>query len=144
MVMGPLVAFTLFGVPVFWYGIILTTGMVLATWVAAHELERKGHDPNIAWNGMVIVLLLGILGGRLYHVFSTPGDGTQSGWAFYSQNPGQILNLRNGGLGIYGGLIGGTLGVIITAWRAKFSFFRLGGLLSLHFLRDEGLHEKIE
>jgi phosphatidylglycerol:prolipoprotein diacylglycerol transferase len=123
--MGPRVAFDLFGLPVYWYGIILTSGMLAATWVAAHEMKRKGHDPEIAWNGMITVLALGIIGARLYHVFSTPGDGTNSGWAFYSQNPLQILNLRNGGLGIFGGLIGGTLGVVIMAVRAKFPFWRL-------------------
>jgi phosphatidylglycerol:prolipoprotein diacylglycerol transferase len=128
--MGPRVAFEIFGFPVYWYGIILTSGMLAATWVAARELKRRGHDPDIAWNAMITVLGLGIVGARLYHVFSSPGDGTNSGWAYYSQNPLQILNLRNGGLGIFGGLIGGAVGVLISAARAGFPFWRLADCIT--------------
>ena len=78
--MGPRVAFEIFGFPVYWYGIILTSAMLAATWVAARELKRRGHDPDIAWNAMITVLGLGIVGARLYHVFSSPGDGTNSGF----------------------------------------------------------------
>ncbi len=124
--MVPRVAFSLFGFDVYWYGIILTAGMMAASWLAAREMQRKGHDPNIAWNGMILVLALGIIGGRLYHVFSTPGDGVSAGWAYYRENPWQILAIRSGGLGIYGGLIGGLIGVVITAIRARFPFFKLG------------------
>ncbi len=122
--MGPNIAFSIFGFPVYWYGIILTSGMMLATYVAAVELRRRGKDSNIAWNGMLYVIGLGIVGGRLYHVFSTPGDGGV-GWAYYSQNPLQILNIRNGGLGIYGGLIGGLIGVILVTRMNKLRFFQL-------------------
>jgi phosphatidylglycerol:prolipoprotein diacylglycerol transferase len=128
--MSPRIAFEIFGFPVYWYGIILTTGMLAATWIAARELERRGHDPNVAWNGMITIIGLGLVGARLYHVFSSPGDGTNSGWAYYSQNPLQILNLRAGGLGIFGGLIGGAIGVAITALRARFSFWRLADCIT--------------
>ncbi len=124
--MSPRVAFEIFGLPVYWYGIILTSGMLLATWIAAREVERRGHDANIVWNGMITVLALGIIGARLYHVVSTPGDGSNSGFSYYMQNPIQILNLRSGGLGIYGGLFGGLLGVVIVSIRAGLPFWRLG------------------
>lgn len=125
LVMGPRVAFSIFGFDVYWYGIILTSGMLAATYIAAREMQRRKYDPNIAWNGMITVLLLGVIGGRLYHVFSTPGDGSAAGWNYYMQNPLQILNIRNGGLGIYGGLVAGLIGVILVARNARFPFWKL-------------------
>jgi phosphatidylglycerol:prolipoprotein diacylglycerol transferase len=119
------VAFEIFGIPVFWYGLILTAGMVAATWIAALELRRRGLDGNLAWDGMFWVIGFGIIGARLYHVISTPGDGG-TGRSFYLDQPLQIITgIRNGGLGIYGGLIGGILGLIIFTRRNKLNFFQL-------------------
>jgi phosphatidylglycerol:prolipoprotein diacylglycerol transferase len=116
------VAFSLFGFDVYWYGIVITTAMIAATYIAAKEFERRGKDPNIIWNGMVIVLGLGILGARMYHVFSEYNDGTP-GWSFYRANPTQIFNLRSGGLGIFGGLIGGAIGATFVALRNKVNWW---------------------
>jgi phosphatidylglycerol---prolipoprotein diacylglyceryl transferase len=122
--MSQRVAFEILGYPVFWYGIILTAGMVAATWIAARELRRRNQDGSLAWDGMFWVIGLGIVGARLYHVFSTPGDGG-FGRSYYFENPLQILAIRSGGLGIYGGLIGGILGLIIFTRRNKLNFFQL-------------------
>jgi phosphatidylglycerol---prolipoprotein diacylglyceryl transferase len=124
--MSQRVAFEIFGFPVFWYGLILTAGMVAATWIASIELRRRGQDSNLAWDGMFWVIGLGIVGARLYHVFSTPGDGG-NGRSFYFENPLLIVTgIREGGLGIYGGLIGGIIGLIIFTVRNKLNFFQLG------------------
>jgi phosphatidylglycerol:prolipoprotein diacylglycerol transferase len=58
-------------------------------------------------------------------VFSSPNDGTNSGWAYYSQNPLQILAIWNGGLGIYGGILGGIIATIVICRRRKVSFLRV-------------------
>ncbi len=110
---------------VHWYGIIITTGMMLAAYIAALETKRKGGDPNIVWDGVLYVILLGIVGARLYHVFSSPNDGSNSGWAYYSQNPLQILAVWNGGLGIYGGLLGGIVGTAWVCFKHRANFWRL-------------------
>jgi len=123
--MDPRIAFELGPLKVHWYGIVITTGMILAAYIAALEMKRKGDDPNLVWDGVLYVIFLGIIGARLYHVFSAPNDGSNSGWAYYSRNPLQILAIWNGGLGIYGGLIGGTLGVLVVAIKSKFNFWRL-------------------
>ena len=108
-----------------WYGIIITTGMMLAAYIAALEMKRRGENSAVVWDGVLYVILLGIIGARLYHVFSTPNDGSNSGWAYYSQNPLQILAIWNGGLGIYGGLLGGILGVILICAKGKLNFWKL-------------------
>ena len=61
------------------------------------------------------MLIFGIIGARLYHVFSTP-TGNFAGWAYYREHPIDIIKFWNGGfrgLGIYGAVLGGVLGVII-------------------------------
>jgi phosphatidylglycerol:prolipoprotein diacylglycerol transferase len=122
--MDPRIALDLGIVKIHWYGIIVTTGMVLAVWIAMREFKRRGMNPNIVSDGAVWVIGLGIVGARLYHVFSSPNDGSGSGWQFYRDNPLQIFATWNGGLGIWGGIVGGILGIIYVMWRNKVVLFR--------------------
>lgn len=117
--MDPRVALDLGVIKVHWYGVLVTLGIFLGTYIASLELRRRGYSPNVAWDGVLWVAGLGIVGARLYHVFSVPNDGSGSGWAHYSQNPIQILAIWNGGLGIFGGLLGGLIGVLIVARRYR-------------------------
>ncbi len=121
---GPDVAINLGFIQIHWYGIILTFGMIMATYITALEAKRNGQNPNIVWDGVLIVIILGLVGARLYHVFSSPNDGSGSGWAYYRQNPLQIFAIWQGGLGIYGGLIGGIIGIVYIAWRHKLRLFQ--------------------
>jgi phosphatidylglycerol:prolipoprotein diacylglycerol transferase len=117
--MGPGVAIDLGFIQIHWYGIILTLGMMLAAYVSALEAKRRGENPNIVWDGVLWVIALGLIGARLYHVFSSPNDGSGSGWNYYRQNPLQILFIWQGGLGIYGGLIGGLIGILYVTLRNR-------------------------
>jgi phosphatidylglycerol:prolipoprotein diacylglycerol transferase len=97
-----------------WYGVFIVGGAVLAAWFSSLYAARGGDDPDHIWNILAWSLIGGIIGARLYHIFSSPADGL--GWAYYRENPLEIVNFWNGGLrglGIYGGLIGGTLAVFI-------------------------------
>jgi phosphatidylglycerol:prolipoprotein diacylglycerol transferase len=58
-----------------------------------------------------------MIGARLYHVFSNP-EGGMVGWDYYREHPVEILYVWQGGLGIYGAIVGGLLGVLLYAWRA--------------------------
>ena len=121
---GPAVAIDLGFLKVHWYGIILTFGMVVATYLTALEAKRHAQNPAIVWDGVLLVIGLGLVGARLYHVFSTPNDGSGSGWPYYRQNPLQILAIWQGGLGIFGGIVGGILGIVYIAWRNKLRLFQ--------------------
>jgi phosphatidylglycerol---prolipoprotein diacylglyceryl transferase len=72
-------------------------------------------DPDHVWNGIIICLLLGLIGARLYHVLtpspSMAAVGIHSPLDYF-RNPAMLINLRLGGLGIYGGIAGGLLGLI--------------------------------
>ena len=109
-----------------WYGLFIVGGAVLAAWFSARNAKKHGENPDHVWNLLAWCLILGIIGARLYHVFSTPKDGY--GWEYYRANPMEIINFWNGGfrgLGIYGGLVGGALAILIYGWWNKLSIARL-------------------
>lgn len=111
-----------------WYGIFIVGGAVVAAWLSAQLSRRGGENPEHIWNLLAWTLIVGIIGARLYHVFSTPADGP--GWPYYRENPVEIFRFWGGGgrrigftgLGIYGGLIGGIIAIVVYTWRHKLSF----------------------
>lgn len=103
------------------YGIILMTGALAAAWLASREAQRRGHDPQHAWDAMLWVLVGSIVGARLYHVLTpSPSMGITPLW--YLQNPLEIFAVWKGGLGIYGGLAGGALALWLYTRRHKLDF----------------------
>jgi phosphatidylglycerol:prolipoprotein diacylglycerol transferase len=109
-----------------WYGILIVGGAVLAAWLATKEAQRRGEDPDHVWNLLTWVLIFGIIGARLYHVFSTP-NGDFANWAYYRQHPIEIIAFWNGGfrgLGIFGAVIGGVIAVTMYAWRQRLNLRR--------------------
>jgi len=120
---GPLVAFHLGPLTVYWYGIILVTGMLVGGYVAAFEAKRRGEKEDHVWNMLMVVVLLGIVGARLYHVFSSPAGGNV-GWAYYRVHPAAIFYIWDGGLGIYGAIVGGLIGILLYTYRNKLSLLR--------------------
>ena len=97
-----------------WYGLLIVTGAVLGAWVATLEAKRRGEDPEHIWNVLPWLLIAGIIGARLYHVFSNPVGGL--GWSWYREHPLDIINFWSGGfrgLGIFGGVLGGFIALAI-------------------------------
>lgn len=106
------------------YGIILVTGAVIGTYLASTEARRKGQDPNLVWDALVWALVGGIIGARLYHVFTPPPSMVAAGFttAAYFADPVKIFQVWNGGLGIPGGIVGGLLAMWLYARYAKVDF----------------------
>jgi phosphatidylglycerol:prolipoprotein diacylglycerol transferase len=93
------VAFEFLGIPVYWYALIIVSGIVLAVWLSSREAVRVGMKADDVTDFMLWGLPLSIVGARLYYVlFDLPQ---------YIADPIQIFNIRAGGLAIYGGLIAG-------------------------------------
>lgn len=101
-------------IAIHWYGILIVTGIILGANVAAYLAKSAGKDPEMVWDMLMIVVILAIIGARAYHVFSQPSGGL-TGWSYYKENPIEALYIWNGGLGIFGAIIGGTIGVLIFA-----------------------------
>jgi phosphatidylglycerol:prolipoprotein diacylglycerol transferase len=101
---------------VHWYGIIIASAVLAAGWVGGMEARRRGEDPDVGWAMLLPVLVLAVIGARLYHVIHL--------WDYYSQNLGQIPQIWTGGLGIPGAVAGGVLAIwLYTRW-AKLNTLR--------------------
>ncbi|HQZ23613.1 MAG TPA: prolipoprotein diacylglyceryl transferase [Thermoflexales bacterium] len=122
--MDPRVAIDLGFWKIHWYGIIITASMMMAIFIITLEARRRGENPNIIADNALWVILAGVVGARLYHVFSTPNDGSGTGLNYYLQNPLQILAVWNGGLGIFGALIFGLVAVVVVILRNKLRLMR--------------------
>jgi phosphatidylglycerol---prolipoprotein diacylglyceryl transferase len=111
---------------VHWYGILIVAGAVLAAYLCTIEAKRRGEDPDHVWNLLTLALIFGIIGARLYHVFSTPA-GNFVGWAYYREHPIDIIAFWNGGfrgLGIYGAVAGGVIAFAVYCAYKRLSFPR--------------------
>ena len=86
-----------------WYGILVMTGVVVAAWLAEREVRQRGENGQVLWDLLIWLLPAGILGARLWYVVNA----TIGGNRYYLENPLQILNIPQGGLHIYGGLLVG-------------------------------------
>jgi phosphatidylglycerol---prolipoprotein diacylglyceryl transferase len=102
------IAFTIGPFNIAWYGIFIALAVLAAAWVAILETKRKGESVDHLLNMLLLILPLGMIGARLYHVIDQ--------WDYYMQNPGLIVGGQ--GLGIYGAVIGGAIGMVIyTRWK---------------------------
>lgn len=103
-----------------------------ANWLT--DAPWRQWNPDHVWNGIVWILVLGIIGARIYHIL-TPSPsmaqfGIESPWDYFQQ-PMQMLNIRNGGLGIYGAIFGGLLGLVLYCWRQRISILAWGDLAAV-------------
>jgi phosphatidylglycerol:prolipoprotein diacylglycerol transferase len=107
-----------------YYGVILMVGAVAGAWLAAREAKRRGRDPEIAWDLLIYLILGGVIGARLWHVFTPPPSSIEQGFTtiYYLTHPLDLINLRLGGLGIPGGIIGGAIALYFYTRRNKLSF----------------------
>lgn len=102
------------------YGFIVVIGIWTAT--TAVSLIKRNTKVDI-WGALIWVLIGGLIGARLYHVASL--------WGYYSQNPGAIIAIWQGGLGIYGGLFGGAVALILYSRLHHLSLLSLLDLAAL-------------
>jgi phosphatidylglycerol:prolipoprotein diacylglycerol transferase len=101
-------AFYLGPVPLSPYGILIAIGVIATLFIATIEAKRRGEAQRHVLNAALLVIPLGIIGARMYHVIDL--------WDFYRQSPDLILG--GAGLGIFGAVIGGAIGLIIyTKWK---------------------------
>ena len=95
------VAFTLFGIEIKWYGVLITLGIILAFLYALKRTRSFGIDPDRMFDVSLAGLVGGVIGARLFYVIFE--------WDLYKDDLLSIFNTRKGGLAIYGGIIGALL-----------------------------------
>ena len=105
---------SIFGFSIAYYGIVIVTGMMIAIWIAEREAKRTGQDPEQYLDLAMIGIAAGIVGARIYYVVFA--------WDYYKDDLLSIFNIRQGGLAIYGGIIGACIAVVIYSRKKKKSF----------------------
>jgi phosphatidylglycerol:prolipoprotein diacylglycerol transferase len=107
-------AFSIGQISIAWYGIIITCAFICGYLIAAAIAKRSDQKPDFYLDFFLIVIITGIVGARIYYVAFA--------WDSYKDNLLEILNLRNGGLAIYGGVLACVLAAVVYKRVKKASF----------------------
>lgn len=110
-------SFNVFGFEIAFYGCTMATGILVGYLLAAKEAKRTGQNPDDYLDMLLYAVFFALVGARLYYVIFK--------WDYYGKNLMQILNLRQGGLAIYGGIIGAFTTVYFFAKKRKLSWLQM-------------------
>ena len=120
------VAFTIFGIDIYWYGIIIATGMFLGIVATLREAKRTGQNTDFYIDTIMIGAIFSILFARLYYVLFS--------FDYYKNHLNEIFSIRNGGIAIYGAIIGAVLTGIIRCKMKNKNFFQVADTFTFAFL----------
>ena len=109
--------FSIFGLEIAFYGCTMATGIIAGYLLAAREAKRTGQNPDDYLDMLLYAVFFAIIGARLYYVIFS--------WDYYKDNLLSILNLRQGGLGMYGVIIGAFTTVYFFAKKRKLSWLQM-------------------
>ncbi len=116
------IAFSIFGVDVAWYGILISLGILFGIMVATYRARQEGLYNDVIVDMSLVAIPMAIIGARAYYVIFS--------WDYYSQNPDQILNIRQGGLAIHGGIIFGVLAGYLFCKYKNIKFWKLADIVA--------------
>ena len=108
---------TVFGFDIAYYGITIAIAMIVGISIALHEAKRTGQNQDTYLDLLMLTMLTSVVGARIYYVIFS--------WSNYKDNLGEILNIRNGGLAIYGGIIAGVITVFVYSKITKMKFLQI-------------------
>lgn len=110
-------SFSIGGFSIAFYGLIIGFGMVCGILVARSDAKRRGQDPEMYLDFALYGMIFAILGARIYYVVFQ--------WGYYKDHLMEIINLRKGGLAIYGGIIAAVITLIVFTKKRKISFLSM-------------------
>ncbi|MEW9123707.1 MAG: prolipoprotein diacylglyceryl transferase [Thermotaleaceae bacterium] len=114
------VAFEIFGLSVRWYGILISLGMILGVLLAMHRSKKEGISEDRILDIALFAIPAAIVGARLYYVIFN--------WEYYDGNLRHILNIREGGLAIHGGVIAGVAVGYLLCRHYRLSFTQMADI----------------
>ncbi len=114
------IAFTVFGIEIGWYGILIGLGMTLGVVVATYRAKAENLPDDIVIDLALVAVPIAVICTRLYYVAFN--------WDYYGRYPDQILNFRQGGLAIHGGIIGGVLACYFFCRYKKIGFWKMADI----------------
>ena len=115
LTLNPGKSFTMFGIEIAYYGVIIALGMLAGALVAYREAKKTGQKVDDYIDFTLYTLIAAIIGARIYYVIFE--------WDYYSAHPLEIFNLRAGGLAIYGGVLASVLTLFIFTKVKKLKFW---------------------
>ena len=110
-------SFEVFGFSIYWYGVIIAAGFLLAVLYCMHRCGEFGLNSDNVLDTLIVGTPLAIIGARLYYVVFY--------FDLYRDNLWEIFAIRDGGLAIYGGIIGAIIGLLIVSHWRRFSAFAM-------------------
>ena len=111
------IAFNLFGKDIYWYGIIIAIGTILALYLAKRDDGKYGLKWDDVFDYIIVAILVGFICARIYYVLFS--------WDYYKNNPGEIYKIWHGGIAIYGGILGALITAFFYCKKKKINFLRL-------------------
>lgn len=111
------IAFTLFGIDVRWYGVLIGTGMLLGVFLSYNRAEKLGIDRERVLDICIIGIPMAIIGARFWYVIFN--------WSYYHGSIMDMINIRHGGLAFHGGVIFAVVTAIILCRRWKIGTWNL-------------------
>lgn len=125
------VAFTVFGLPIYWYGIILTSGIILGLLMAMYISKKEGINPDYILDFLLVDIVFALLGARLYFVIFN--------WSYYKENLDQLFNIRQGGIAIYGAILASILVAVVYTRVRKINFWQFGDIAAYGLLVGQAI-----
>lgn len=125
------VAFKIFGISIMWYGILIAFGVLIGALLALRQARRIGFREEDLIDVIMIGIPVAIIGARLYYVLFNLD--------FYKNNPGEIFNIRGGGLAIHGGIMAAVLAGAIFCKIRKVNFWQIADITAPSFIIAQGI-----
>ena len=123
-------AFNIFGVSIAWYALIITCGMIAAVLYATMRAKKIGITAEDVIDFALFTIPIGITGARLYYVFTKLEE---------FDTLFEVINIRQGGLAIYGGIIAGGLTVLVVSYFKKINFLAFADCVAPAVLLAQGI-----
>ena len=105
------------GLNIAWYGIIIASGLLLGIWLGNARARKRGWSSDLLLDFILLAVPLAVIGARTYYVAFE--------WEYFAANPEKIIAINQGGLAIYGAVIGGFLAAFFFSRATKFPFLKL-------------------
>lgn len=110
-------------IKIYWYSVCILLGLLVGGYLVMRESKRFHISQDFMLNLILILVIFGIIGARLYYVIFN--------WSYYSQHLNEIIKVWEGGLAIHGAVIAGILCIIIYTKKEKISTFRMLDILAV-------------
>jgi phosphatidylglycerol:prolipoprotein diacylglycerol transferase len=106
------------------YGLIVMLGAVVGSYLSTREAKRRGQDPDYVWDMLIWLLIFGIIGARVWHIFTPPASMVAAGFTtqYYLTHPLDAIAIWKGGLGIPGAVMAGAITLYVYTRRYGLSF----------------------